>query len=56
LVANDTSDVVTEKEAVAISIVKPSNHAPATVFEPMSMFGSDSDEEPPQSKALTYFF
>lgn len=48
LVANDTNDVVTEKEAAAISIVKPSNNAPATVFEPMSMFESDSDEEPPQ--------
>jgi hypothetical protein len=56
LVASDANDVVIEKEAAAISIVKPSNIAPATVFEPMSMFGSDSDEEPPQGKALTYFF
>jgi hypothetical protein len=38
LVANDTNNVVIEKEAAAIQVVKPSNNALAPAFEPISMF------------------
>jgi hypothetical protein len=38
LVANDTNNVVIEKDAAAIQVVKPSNNALAPAFEPISMF------------------
>jgi hypothetical protein len=45
LVANDTNNVVIEKEATTIQVVKPNNNALAPIFEPMFMFESDYNED-----------
>ncbi len=45
LVANDTNNVVIEKEVATIQVMKPINNALAPIFEPMSMFESDYDED-----------